>query len=168
MSHPATLVLDSKQIQQKINRLAYQVFEDCPDDKQIIVAGIAQNGFILAKLISDSLSKISPLKITLLKIELDKKNPLNTNIKISPTQDSYEHAVVFVVDDVLNSGKTLMYGLRPFLDDKVKKIRTVVLADRSHKRFPVSADFTGISIATTLQERITVVLESGKEAVYLE
>ena len=160
-------MLGKKQIEQKVNRLAWQVYEDNFREKEIIVAGIAKTGFLLAQRIAGALEKISPLKIKLVKIILDKENPLTCSIepKLSPAE--LKGKIVMLVDDVLNSGMTLTYSLRPFLDAGIKKIRTVILVDRSHKRFPTGADFTGISLATTMQEHITVDLESGNDSVTL-
>ncbi|MFN0189601.1 MAG: phosphoribosyltransferase family protein [Bacteroidia bacterium] len=104
----------------------------------------------------------------LIKIEVDKENPIK--IKMSPMQEKevLKDQTVIVVDDVLNSGKTLMYSLRPFLEADMRKIRTVLLVDRDHKRYPIEADFVGITLSTTLQDHIRVDFSKGKEAVYLE
>jgi pyrimidine operon attenuation protein/uracil phosphoribosyltransferase len=167
MNKTQTPVLDKKQIGQKINRIAWQVYEDNFSEKEIIVAGIAKTGFLLAQRIGTVLEKISPLKIKLVKIILDKENPLSCNIEPQLSSKELKGKIVILVDDVLNSGMTLTYSLGPFLDADVKKIRTVILVDRNHKRFPIGADFTGISLATTLQEHITVDLEGGKDSVIL-
>ena len=167
MNKTPTPVLNKKQIEQKVNRLAWQVYEDNFPEKEIIVAGIAKTGFLLAQRMAAVLEKISPFKIKLVKIILDKENPLSCVIEPNIEQTELKGKVVVLVDDVLNSGMTLTYSLRPFLDSGIKKIRTVILVDRSHKRFPTSADFTGISLATTMQEHITVDLESGNDSVLL-
>jgi pyrimidine operon attenuation protein / uracil phosphoribosyltransferase len=161
-----TLMLNKKQIDQKINRIAYQIYEDSYEENEVIIAGIAPNGFKLAKKIADVVEKISPLKTKLITIDFDKENPLSKSIEVSISSVEMKDKVVILVDDVLNSGKTLIFGLKPFLNASVRKIRTVVLVDRNHKRFPVSADFVGVSMATTLQEHISVEL-NGNEAVYL-
>lgn len=161
-----TLVLDKTQIEQKINRIAYQIFEDNFEEKEIYVAGIAPSGFVLAQKIVHAIENISSLKVHLLKINMDKENPLSKEIQLPVSFDELKNKIIILVDDVLNSGKTLIYGMRPFLDIDIKKIRTVVLVDRNHKRFPIAADYVGISLATTMQEHITV--EFGKkESVYL-
>ena len=167
MNREKTLVLDKKQLGQKVNRIAWQVLEDNFTESEIIVAGIAKTGFLLAQRIVDVLAKISPFKIKLVKIILDKENPLSCAIEPNLSQAELKGKVVVLVDDVLNSGMTLTYSLRPFLDSGTRKIRTVILVDRSHKRYPTAADFTGISLATTMQEHITVDLESGSDSVTL-
>jgi pyrimidine operon attenuation protein/uracil phosphoribosyltransferase len=167
MSKTQTLVLDEKQIAQKINRIAWQVYEDNFSEKEIIIAGIEKTGFLLARRILAVLEKISPLRIKLIKIILDKENPLNCNIEPQLSVKELKGKIVVLVDDVLNSGMTLTYSMGPFLDADVKKIRTVILVDRNHKRFPIGADFTGISLATTLQEHITVDLDGKKDSVVL-
>ncbi len=163
-----TLVLNSRQIQQRIERLAFQVYEDNFDQEQILLAGIAKSGFIVALRLQEALQKICPLKTKLIEIEVDKEKPTQVGMEPVLNKDELKDKVVIVVDDVLNSGKTLIYSLRPFLDADMRKIRTVLLVDRDHKRYPVEADFVGITLSTTLQEHIRVDFTPGNEAVYLE
>ena len=167
MNKAATQVLDKKQIEQKVNRIAWQIYEDNYSEKEIIIAGIARTGFFLAQRIAAVLGKISPFKIELVKVILDKENPLVCSMEPNLSQQELKDKTIILVDDVLNSGMTLTYSLRLFLDSGIRKIRTVILVDRNHKRFPTGADFTGISLATTMQERITVDLESGNDSVVL-
>jgi pyrimidine operon attenuation protein/uracil phosphoribosyltransferase len=144
------------------------VLEHNFNEKELLIAGIDGNGYILAKRVVDALKKITRQKITLGKINIDKKNPLATEPKIDFTEKDYKNKTVILVDDVLNSGKTLIYGVKVFLDKPVKKINTLVLVDRSHTQFPVKADFVGLSLSTTLQEHIVADLgKKGKETVYL-
>jgi pyrimidine operon attenuation protein/uracil phosphoribosyltransferase len=162
-------ILTTQQIQQKLNRLAYEIYEHTSDEKEVIIAGIDGNGYTVAKKLSALLKKISGQEVTLGKIIIDKKNPLATGPKTDLDEKDYKNKVVIVVDDVLNSGKTLIYGVQLFLNQPVKKLHTVVLVDRSHTRFPIKADFVGLSLSTTLQEHIVADLsQSGKETVYLE
>ena len=168
MPRNSTLLLNSKQIQQRIDRLAFQVYEDNFNQPELLIAGIAKSGFLFAERLCEALKKIFPIPVKLIKIEVDKENPIK--IKMSPLQEKevLKDQTVIVVDDVLNSGKTLMYSLRPFLEADMRKIRTVLLVDRDHKRYPVEADFVGITLSTTLQDHIRVDFSKGKEAVYLE
>ncbi len=162
-----TLILTGKQIEQKINRIAYQIYENNHDEKEIIIAGIAPNGHLLAKRITEVLQKISPIKAKLIEIVINKDNPVGADIKISVTDKELKNKVIILVDDVLNSGKTLIFGAKPFLIAPVKRLTTVVLVDRGHNRYPIKADLVGLSLSTTLQEHITVELKKGNEAVYL-
>ncbi len=168
MSPKATLLLNSRQIQQRIERLAFQLYEDNFDQEEVIIAGIAKSGYLVAVRMREALQKISSLKVSLIQIEVDKENPVNIVLTPALSRESLKDQIVIVVDDVLNSGKTLMYSLRPFLDADMRKIRTVLLVDRDHKRYPVEADFVGITLSTTLQEHIRVDFTPGQEAVYLE
>jgi len=168
MADSQLLILDKKQIQQKINRMAYQILEDNLNEKEIVLAGIWDRGYKLAIRLKDVLVEISDLKVTMLKIELEKDNSrlvATTDIETSKLKNK----VIIVVDDVLNSGKTLAYGFGVFLNTPHKKIRTVVLVDRSHKIFPISTDFVGLQMATVLKEHVDVVLdvEGQEDAVYL-
>lgn len=156
MTESRTLLLDEKQVSQRINRLAYQIYEDNASEEEIIIAGIMKSGFLLAEKLSSAIKDISPLKVFLVEVNIEKHSLVNTEISLSIEKGKLQGKVVILVDDVLDSGKTMMYSLRPFLDADIKKIRTVVLINRNHKRFPVSADFTGLSLSTTLKEHISV------------
>ena len=164
-----TLVLDSKQIDQRIDRLAWQLYEHCYDQKDLIIAGIAESGFELANRICTILIKISGISVSLVKLEMDKDNP-NGTVKIADgASPDLKGRTVVVIDDVSNSGRTLMYGVKFFLESEVYSVKTLVLVDRDHNRFPVKTDFVGLSLATTMQEHISVEFEgAGKDAVYLD
>jgi pyrimidine operon attenuation protein / uracil phosphoribosyltransferase len=167
--HPRqTLVLSNLQIEQKINRLAYQIYEDCSEETELIIAGIAHNGYSFARKLAAKLESISPLSTRLVEVTVnDKLNPLQSGIQLSVGEEELRNKVVILADDVLNSGLTLFYSLTVFLNVPLKKLRTVVLVDRNHKRYPISADFVGLSLATTMQEHIRVVMDETTEAVYL-
>jgi pyrimidine operon attenuation protein / uracil phosphoribosyltransferase len=162
------LILNHQQIQQKIDRIAYQVLEDNFDEEEIMIAGILPQGNKIAQRIKDILDEIAPFKSTLVTIELDKQSTsLLANINFDVNDCS--NKVVILVDDVMNSGKTLAYGFGVFRDVPLKKLRTVVLIDRNHKSFPMTTDYAGIALSTVLKEHVDVVLdeEDEEDAVYL-
>lgn len=162
------LILNHQQIQQKIDRIAYQVLEDNFDEDEIMIAGILPQGNKIAKRIKDILDEIAPFKSRLINIELDKQSTsLIANIDFNVNDCS--NKVVILVDDVMNSGKTLAYGFGVFRDVPLKKLRTVVLIDRNHKSFPMTTDYAGIALSTVLKEHVDVVLDEDDEedAVYL-
>ena len=160
-------ILDDKAINKKLIRLAWQIFEDNLNEDRIIIIGVSGRGEILASRLSKIISQISSIKPKLGKITLDKDNPFNSEMKVTLDASEYKNEVVILVDDVLNSGKTLMYASNFFLTNSLVKLSTVVLVDRNHNRFPIKADYIGLSLATTLQEYITVVLNGKDQAVYL-
>ena len=161
-----TLVLDKKQLQQKLNRLAWQIYEQNYKEKSIIIAGIADRGVLLAKKIADKLTDISDIKVKLATIKVDKDYPFYKDIEVDISEREYKNKVLILVDDVLNSGKTLIYGAKYFLSVPLKRLSTLVLVDRNHNRFPIKADFVGLSLSTTLKEHISVELEKNA-GVYL-
>lgn len=166
MSETKTLVLNHKQIKQKIIRMAYEVYERNASEKEIIFAGITGMGQQLAGFLAESLREISPLHVRVLEIHLNKHDVNRGDVELSEKGDLTEKCIV-VVDDVLNTGKTLLYALKPFLDVGVKKIEVAVLVNRSHKLFPVNPDYTGLELATTLNEHITVDLSTENFSVHL-
>lgn len=147
-----TIVLSKEKVLQKLNRLIHQIHENVFEEKEIIIAGIDGYGYVIAEHIAKELGAISKLKIILSKINMDKENPLAKPITLEGVNaEQYENKVILVVDDVINSGKTIIYAVNHFLDKPVKRIQTVVLVDRDHTRYPVKADYVGLSISTTLQ-----------------
>ncbi|MEP7264037.1 MAG: phosphoribosyltransferase family protein [Bacteroidota bacterium] len=164
----ATQVLNSRQVEQRINRIAYQIYEDNYNEGDLFIAGIARSGYIFAQRLQQALNTICPLKTRLIEVTLDKENPVSHNLNPTLSQQELFNKVVIVADDVLNSGKTLIYGLRPFLEADIKKLRTAILVNRDHKRYPVEADYVGITVSTTLQEHITVDLTKGNESVTIK
>jgi pyrimidine operon attenuation protein/uracil phosphoribosyltransferase len=162
------LILNHQQIQQKINRMAYQIFENNFAESDIVLAGIEQRGFVLAQRIEAALKKFSSQNIVLLSVEVEKDAPYQKNQAPIIAADLIKDKVVIVVDDVLNSGKTLIYGVNRFLHAPVKKISTLVLVDRNHKSFPVNADYVGLSLATTFKQHIKVVFSESGDAAYLQ
>lgn len=164
MSQPPILTQD--EIGHTIRRIAYQIYETFPDEETIVIAGIAPNGYVFAEKIADALEKISTLKVLRCKVEMDKKNPLSP-VRTSLTPAEYQGKGLVLADDVLNSGTTLIYGVRHFLDVPLKKFKTAVLVDRNHKQYPVKADFKGISLSTSLQEHVEVVFDEASGSVSL-
>ncbi|MBN4072189.1 phosphoribosyltransferase [Flavobacteriales bacterium AH-315-E23] len=163
-----TTVLTSKQIEQKVIRLAYQIYENNHEEKEIVLAGINGRGYLLAKWISRILRDISPLKVSLGELKMNKDNPLDEPIVFSLDEEALHGRVVLVVDDVVNSGKTLIHAVKHFLSFPTKKLRTLVMVDRSHNTYPVRADYIGISLSTSLREHVSVELEKGKATVFLQ
>src|SRR6476646_2768367 len=104
----------------------------------------------------------------MVKIELNKDSS-KLESAIDVLIQECENKVIILVDDVLNSGRTIAYGLGVFLNIPLKKLRSVVLINRSHKNFPVTADFVGLELSTVLKEHVSVVLDENNEedAVYL-
>ncbi|MEJ8800888.1 phosphoribosyltransferase family protein [Pontibacter sp. H249] len=166
-THQQNLILDQGQIEQKITRMAYEMFEQNFEEQELVLAGIYQNGYTLAQKLAQKLEAISPIKVQLLQIKLNKTAPLETPIEVTPTEVNIDGKVVVVVDDVLNTGKTLAYTLNVFLPQNPKKVEIATLVDRHHPLYPMAATYTGYSLATTLQERVEVVLEENEIAAYL-
>ncbi len=160
------IILNNLEIEHKITRIAYQIYETFVDEEVIVIAGIANNGFVFAKKIATALEKISTLKVSLCEVFIDKQNPTSP-ITTSLKKEEYQNKGLVLVDDVLNSGTTLVYGVRHFLDVPLSKFKTAVLVDRNHKKYPVKADFKGISLSTSLLEHVQVTFEDGKNVAFL-
>ena len=158
-------IMDASDIHRTIKRIAYQIYETHFEESQLVLAGIAKNGVIMATRIRNELKKISEIDVIFMEISVDKKNPINP-IVLSQKLEVCKNNPVVVVDDVLNTGSTLIYAVTHFLSIKLKKLQTAVLVNRNHKNFPVKGDFKGISLSTSIKEHIDVTFEED-EGVYL-
>ncbi|HKK39383.1 MAG TPA: phosphoribosyltransferase family protein [Cryomorphaceae bacterium] len=167
MPQERVLVLDHVKIQQKLRRIAYQIFEFNHQEKSLALVAIEKKGVFLAERIIPILEDISGMKVELIKLAINKENP-NDEPTWNGDTSVLNGKSVILVDDVLNSGRTLIYAARHILDYNVKKLTTVVLVDRRHRRFPIKADFVGMTLSTTLQDHIAVEFQEGNDKVYLE
>jgi Pyrimidine operon attenuation protein/uracil phosphoribosyltransferase len=169
MSAKKVLILNQEQIQKKTTRIAYQLLEDNFEEDSLVLVGIAERGYIFAQRLKTILENISSLDIQLIKVTVDKNSStLNAQTDI-PVEEARNKAVI-LVDDVLNSGRTLAYGMGIFFNVPLKKMRSVVLIDRSHHRFPIFSDFSGLKLSTILKEHVTVSLreyDGGEDAAWL-
>ena len=148
-------ILNNEEINHKIRRIAYQIYESNVDEKEVILAGIQSNGYFLAQKIKTKLEEISQIKGTLCSVKINKKNP-HSLIETSLTPEQYTEKSLVLIDDVLHSGTTLIYGVKHFLETPLKQFKTAVLVNRNHKKYPVKADFKGISLSTSLNKHVEV------------
>ena len=161
-------VLSAADIQRKIERISYEIAENNYEEAEIILAGIRQKGFVFAQRLEKFLKSISSATIILTDIQLQKHRPTASEILMGIDPSYVNNKVVIVCDDVANTGQTLLYAMKPFLDFAPKKIEVAVLVDRKHKQYPVSSDYVGLSLSTNLNEHITVEMGMGiEEAMYL-
>jgi len=166
MKKKRVLILDKERIAHKLCRMAYEIWEHNSDEKEIFLIGIMKGGKILADKLSAIIEDISPLKVQTIPFRVNKKEPLTHTLDI---KEDLTGRTVILVDDVVNSGKTIMYAMRAILSYDLKKLMVAVLVDRKHKSFPVYSDIVGHSLATTLQDHIEMETEGNEIiAVYLE
>ena len=159
-------ILTNSQIKRKIKRISLQIIESNVEEKEVVLAGIEQNGFLLAKELNKMITEFSNLNIKLCSLKIDKKNPLN-NISTSLNSSEYKNKSIVVVDDVLNSGSTLMYAVKHFLDTELRQLKTAVLVDRNHKKYPIKADFKGVSLSTSIQNHVKVQFDKNSIEAFL-
>ncbi len=166
INNGASLILDKATIERKILRMAYEIYENNASEEELILAGIINRGSAVSRLLVEKLKQITPLNIISLEIQLDKENPLNATLK---GKADCRGKCIVMVDDVANSGRTLFYGMLPFMKVLPKRLQTAVLIDRMHKSFPISVDYTGYLLSTTLQENVTVDIAEGEiKGAYLD
>ena len=163
-----TTILNNDDVEKKIARIAFQIIEEYYEDKELLIVGISKNGFLLAGKIAKLVQRDLPKStINLMELTINKRNPLKENVTISPNI-SFGNKKVILVDDVLNSGKTLMHAASYIVSKDIKKMNTVVLVDRRHRNFPIKADWVGLTLSTTIQEHINVEILKNDISIYLE
>jgi pyrimidine operon attenuation protein / uracil phosphoribosyltransferase len=146
-------ILDKDAVRRKIKRMALEVAEQNTGETELIIAGIVGNGEVVARCIAAELQKLVSLTVTVATIHLNKREPSAVSLSDSL---SFQNKVIIIADDVANTGRTMFFALKPFLNSSPKKLQTLVLVERSHKQFPIQSDYSGLTIATTLQEHISV------------
>ena len=169
MSTKKVLILNQEQIAKKITRIAYQLMEDNFEEDSLVLVGIADRGYVFAQRLTSELERISSFDLSLIKISLNKTSSTLSADTDTPVEQAADK-VVILIDDVLNSGRTLAYGMGVFFDVPLKKMRTAVLIDRSHHKFPIFSDFSGLKLSTILKEHVTVNLheyDGGEDAAWL-
>jgi len=160
-------ILDQQQIQQKITRLGHQLIEVAFDQEVIYLGGIVGNGYVLAQLLADVIAQNSALRVVCFEIKLNKDEPWSEAITFSIDQKDLKISYIVLIDDVVNSGKTMQYALLKFLEQATKAIKTVALIDRQHRRYPIKTDFAGLSLSTTLKNHVEVDFNKSNAKVFL-
>ncbi len=162
-----TLILNKAQIQQKIERIAHEIYENHYSEKRFVFVAIEERGVVLANRLAKIIENISEISVEVINFKINKKAPLKSNNELNLDTNQVKTSMFFLVDDVLNSGKTLMHAAARILSFNVKELRTIILVDRTHRRFPIRADYAGLSLSTTMKEHIEVDFSKDNEGVYL-
>lgn len=168
MSSEKTMILNKVQTLQKITRIAYEIYENNPKEKEVYLAGIFEKGYQFATILKKELEQVAPFTVTLIRIDLDKLSPQQSVVQLDIDANKLKNKTIILLDDVLNTGKTMAYSLKPFLNVAIKRLQTAVIVDRAHKNFPISADYVGYSLSTSLKENIDVILEDEGLGVYIQ
>jgi pyrimidine operon attenuation protein/uracil phosphoribosyltransferase len=155
------VIINDNQIRSKLKRISYQILETNLQNSMLVIAGIESNGYLIAKELKKILNKLSNIEVILCKVKIDKKNPRKP-IETSISKEEYSNKSIILVDDVLNSGSTLVYAVKHFLEVELVQFKTAVLVNRNHKKFPVKADFKGISLSTSMQSQVIVEFKGSK------
>ena len=160
-------ILSTKEIFQKLNRIAFQILENTTEESKVYIAGICGNGLIIANYLKKLLSENSTQEFIVFEIKLNKNAPLNEKIETQIDLEKIKNSYFILVDDVLNSGKTMQYALIKLLEIPTKAIKTVALVDRKHRRYPIKCDYVGLSLSTTLKNHVEVIYENEQFTAYL-
>ena len=163
-----TQILNKENISNKINRISWQIIEHNIKSEELFLAGIQGNGFLIAQRISKILKKNSDSKIYLAEFIIDKKKPDLAKNTLKPYHKiNYSKLPIIIIDDVINSGKTLVYSINFFIKLYAFNIKIVTLIDRKHRLFPIKSDFSGLNLSTSIKNHVEVILGKN-EGVYIK
>jgi len=157
------IILNKEDINNKINRIAFAIIEDYHSETSITLIGFEKNGYMIAKKLKEIITRENSIKICIHKIKKDTKD----NFTIEPALKSGNVKNIFLVDDVLKSGRTIIYGIKEILTHNIESLKTIILVNRNHNKFPIGVDYVGLNLSTTLKDHITVIMKKNKEIVYL-
>lgn len=159
-------ILSAEVADKKLRRMALQVAEQNYSAKQLILIGIKTSGSVIAEKISGYLKEVFKGEVIVLELSLDKKKP--SVITLNKKMD-FNGKTIVLIDDVANSGRTMLYALKPLLEQLPEKIQTLALVERTHKTFPIDVDYIGLSVSTTTDEHIYVEVKNGQiEGAWME
>jgi len=161
-----TLILNNLQINQKLQRIAYEILENNSEDDALYLVGVKGNGYLIAQELFTILNEITDQVVKVAQVSVNKQDPLSEPIQLSIPSEEL-HGTLILIDDVINSGRTMQYALLKLLEKPVRKVKTVSLVDRKHRRYPIRCDYVGLTLSTTLQDRVEVKLEQGNNQAYL-
>lgn len=152
-------ILTKEIADKKLRRMALEICERNHSENELLLIGIKGSGMVVAEKISQYLKTIFPGQVSVHCLQIDKKEP--GPVQIEPFA-ACSNKTVLLIDDVANSGRTMLYALKPLLDAYPKKIQTLALVERTHKSFPVDIDYTGLSVSTGLHEHIYVEVDGSE------
>ena len=154
-------ILNKEVAAQKMQRMALEIAEQLSDDpSELIIIGIKNSGMVIAEKMGLLVQQYVTSAIKIISITINKHHP--DEVVLSEPTLNFNNKNIILVDDVANSGKTLLYALKPLLAFHPKRIQTLVLVERMHKLFPIKSDYIGLTIATTLQDHIQVEVKDGE------
>ncbi|MFM6933885.1 MAG: phosphoribosyltransferase family protein [Flavobacteriales bacterium] len=161
------IILNHQQIEQKIIRIGHQLLENCFEEERIFIGGIVGNGSAIAQKLAQIIRMNSSIEVICFDIHVNKDEPWSEPIQLSIDEKELKKGFIILVDDVVNSGKTMQYALMKFLEQATKAIKTVALVDRQHRRYPIKTDFVGLGLSTTLKNHVEVDLNESDSKAYL-
>lgn len=171
--HPATVVqiMDEGAVKRTVARMAAEIVEN--DGEDVMLVGIHTRGVPLADRLARELEEttgsrptVGRLDITLYRDDIGPWRPAHTQpvLKKTVLPISIEDTVIYLVDDVLYTGRTVRAALDTLLDyGRPKAIRLAVLVDRGHRELPVAANVVGKVVATSRREDVQVRLRPADD-----
>ncbi len=157
-------ILDRAAMERTIARMAAEIIER--DGGDVILVGIHTRGVPLAERLARTIEattggevRSGRLDITLYRDDVGPWRPAHEQPLLKETflPDSVDGEVLYLVDDVLFTGRTVRAALDTLMDyGRPRAVRLAVLVDRGHRELPVAADVVGRKIPTSRDEDIRV------------
>ncbi len=148
-------ILSSSAAKARLRRIAYEVYEANYENDELVILGIDVRGGYLAEQIQKLLTEISPITTHLITAKKDEQAG-EIIIEENNAKAIIAGKAVLIVDDVLYSGRTLFHAIASVMEHSPAKVQTAVLIDRGHRNVPVTHDFVGMLLSTSLKQHVSV------------
>ncbi len=167
-------LLNAQQVTDALEGLYQAITDQFPADQPLAVIGIRTRGEVLAQRLADRLGADYDIQFGVLDIgfyrdDLSRRRgaPL---VRATEIDFDLDDAEILLVDDVLQTGRSIRAALQALLDfGRPKTIRLAVLVDRGGRELPIAADFIGATVEAEPGQRVQVKVTEidGEEGVYI-
>jgi pyrimidine operon attenuation protein/uracil phosphoribosyltransferase len=170
-------IMDDKDVQRAVTRIAHEIIERNKGAQDLVIVGIRARGDYLAARIAEVIEGIEgvtiPVGIIDITLYRDDLQVVLEQPVVHKTEIPFDISgrVVVLVDDVLNTGRTIRAALDQLVDfGRSKSVQLAVLVDRGHRELPIRADYVGKNVPTSRGQRVVVKVREvdGSDEVTVE
>lgn len=174
VSPPGAVVLDDVGVRRALMRIAHEILERNDDARQLYLVAIPNGGVPLARTLIANLEDIAgetpPLGILDTTLYRDDLTTSGERPPLRQTEmpSSVDGRVVVLVEDVVNTGRTIRAAMDALMDfGRPRMVQLVALIDRGHRELPIKIDYIGKNIPTQPSDRVRLIAEESGEAPML-
>jgi pyrimidine operon attenuation protein/uracil phosphoribosyltransferase len=157
------VVLDADAIARIVRRIATAIVEQTGGAERLALVGVRRGGVGLARRLAEAIGEAEGREIPVGTVDIalyrDDAATALPDPKIGPSEVPFDPAGrdVVVVDDVLQTGRTIRAAIDCLLDyGRPRRVWLAVLCDRGGRELPIAADFVGRTVEVPEGARLQV------------